>query len=68
MVVGESCIILNIATEMGSLWFLFFYFFGCYVFVLFICSSSALAGILGVQSMICTYSNRIPHTCHPHWH
>ena len=35
MVVGESCIILNIATEMGSLWFLFFYFFGCYVFYLF---------------------------------
>ena len=25
MVVGENCIILNIATKMGSLWFFFFF-------------------------------------------
>ena len=44
MVVGENCIILNIATKMGSLWFFFFQmlcglifcFFRCYVFVFFL--------------------------------
>ena len=50
MVIGESCIILNIATEMGSLWNLFFYFFRCYVFVFFICFSFALIGIWGYKA------------------